>query len=338
MAHAARRAGLVYVNDSMPGITRRRVGNAFHYLSPRCGAVRDPQTLRRISALAVPPAYRDVWICRTPRGHLQATGRDARGRKQYRYHETWRAMRDCAKFDRMAAFVAALPALRRRLKRDLALSGLPRAKVLACVVTLLSTSAARIGNAEYARVNHSFGITTLRNRHVSFARGGRALLDFAGKGGVRHEIVVDQKRIVQIVRCCHALPGQHLFQYLDADGNCHAVDSGMVNSYLCETMGSEFTAKDFRTWHAMVHAIELLKALSPPQPFSRSAARRARTDVLNSVAKVLRNTPAVCRKSYVSPELFAAWEKGTLRRHFRHLTHLSGRSGERTLVRFLRAN
>ncbi len=338
MAHAARRAGLVYVSDATPGIARRRVGKSFHYLSPRRREVRDAQTLRRINALAVPPAYRDVWICRTPRGHLQATGRDARGRKQYRYHRAWRAVRDCAKFDRMAAFVAALPALRRRLKHDLGLSGLPREKVLACVVSLLSTSAARIGNAEYARVNHSFGITTLRNRHVSFARGGRAILDFAGKGGVRHEIVVDQKRVVQIVRRCHALPGQHLFQYLDPEGNRHAIDSGMVNDYLCETMGSEFTAKDFRTWHATVHAIELLKALPVPQPLTRSAARRACTQVLASVAKLLRNTPAVCRKSYVNPEVFAAWQNGKLRRHFHHLTQLNGVRGERALVRFLRVN
>ena len=338
MERTARRAGLMYVSDTMPGIARRRVGNAFHYLSPRRGVVRDARTLRRINALAVPPAYRDVWICRTPRGHLQATGRDARGRKQYRYHQAWRAVRDCAKFDRIAAFVAALPTLRRRLKRDLALSGLPREKVLACVVRLLSTSAARIGNAEYARVNHSFGITTLRNRHVSFARGGRAILDFVGKGGVRHEIVVDQRRIVQIVSRCHALPGQHLFQYLDADGNCHPIDSGMVNAYLSETMGGEFTAKDFRTWHATVYAIELLKALPIPDPLSRTAARRACAQVLKSVAKLLRNTPAVCRKSYVNPQVFAAWETGTLGRHFQHLTQLTGRRGERALARFLRAN
>lgn len=338
MARVARRAGLVYVSDAMPGIARRRSGGAFRYLSPGRRDIRDARTLRRINALAVPPAYRDVWICGTPRGHLQATGRDARGRKQYRYHQAWRAVRDCAKFDRMADFVAALPALRRRLRRDLGLAGLPREKVLACVVSLLSTSAARIGNAEYARVNHSFGITTLRNRHVSFARGGRAVLDFAGKGGVRHEIVVDQRRIVQIVRRCHALPGQHLFQYLDAEGNRHAVDSGMVNDYLCETMGSEFTAKDFRTWHATVHAIELLKALPVPRPLSRSAVRRACSRVLESVAKLLRNTPAVCRKSYVNPEVFAAWQNGKLSRHFHHLTQLSGRSGERALVRFLRVN
>jgi len=228
MARAARQAGLVYVSDTMPGFARHRMGNKFRYLSPQRRIVRDAPTLRRVEALAVPPAYRDVWICRTPCGHLQATGRDSRDRKQYRYHQAWRVVRDCAKFDRVAAFVAALPALRRRVKRDLAVSGLPREKVLACVVRLLSTSAARVGNAEYARANHSFGITTLRSRHVSFARGGRAVLDFAGKGGVRHEIVVDQKRVVQIVRRCHALPGQHLFQYLDADGDCRAIDSGMV--------------------------------------------------------------------------------------------------------------
>lgn len=339
MVRTARRAGLVYVSDSMPGIARHRVGKAaFRYFSPRHRAVRDAPTLRRIKALAIPPAYREVWICRTPRGHLQATGRDARGRKQYRYHSSWRAERDCAKFDRMADFVAALPALRRTLKRDLALSGLPREKVLACIVTLLTTSAARIGNTEYARANHSFGITTLRSRHVSFARGGRATLDFLGKGGVRHEIVVDQKRIAQIVRRCHALPGQHLFQYLDGEGHGHAIDSGMVNDYVCKTMDGEFTAKDFRTWHATAHAIELLRALPVPQPLSRIATRRVRLRVLKSVAKLLRNTPAVCGKSYVNPQLFVAWEKGAFERYFQRLAHLRGRRGEQALVRFLRAN
>jgi DNA topoisomerase-1 len=337
MARTARRAGLLYVTDTMPGILRRRTGRSFRYLSARKRTIKDATTLRRIKALAVPPAYRDVWICRTPRGHLQATGRDARGRKQYRYHAAWRAVRDGAKFDRTAALVAALPALRRRLKSDLALAGLPREKVLACVVTLLSTSAARIGNAEYARANRTFGITTLRNRHVSFARGGRATLSFVGKGGVAHEIVVDQKRVAEIVRRCHALPGQHLFQYLDAQGTGHAIDSGMVNQYLCETMGEDFTAKDFRTWHATVHAIELLRALPVPQPLHRSVARRISMEVLRGVAKLLRNTPAVCRKSYVNPDLFLAWEKGTIGRHFQQLTQLRGRRGERTLLRFLRA-
>jgi len=321
----------------MPGIARRRVGSGFRYLSPQNSLIRDPHTLRRIRALAVPPAYREVWICRTPRGHLQATGRDVRGRKQYRYHQAWRAARDCSKFERMAAFVAALPTLRRRLKRDLALAGLPREKVLACVVSLLSTSAARVGNLEYARTNHSFGITTLRNRHVSFARGGRAVLDFAGKGGVRHEIVVDKRRIAQLVRRCHALPGQHLFQYLDDEGKCHAIDSGMVNDYLCETMGGEFTAKDFRTYHATIHAIELLRTIPVPQRRRGVATRRICARVLKSVATQLRNTPAVCRKSYVSPQIFQAWEKGIVARHFERLPRRAGYRVERALVRFLRA-
>jgi DNA topoisomerase I len=332
--HTARRAGLVYVSDAMPGIARLRVGRTFRYLTPRRHVIRDRSTLRRISALAVPPAYRDVWICNTPRGHLQATGRDARGRKQYRYHVAWREIRDGAKFDRMADFVAALPALRRRLQRDLALKELCRDKVLACAVTILSTSAARVGNAEYARDNNSFGITTLRSRHVSFARGGRATLDFVGKGRVRHEIVVDRKRIVDIVRRCHSLPGYHLFQYLDPDGKCRPIDSGMVNAYLNEAMGGDFTAKDFRTWHATVHAIDLLRSL--PVPSRKPAVRRACVSVLKSVARLLRNTPAVCRKSYVNPEVFTSWEKGVLQERLGHLARLNGRRAERALIRFLR--
>jgi len=332
--HTARRAGLLYVSDAMPGIARRRVGRTFRYLTPRRHVIRDRSTLRRINALAVPPAYHDVWICNTPRGHLQATGRDARGRKQYRYHQAWREIRDCAKFDRMADFVAALPALRRRLKRDLALKELCRDKVLACAVTILSTSAARVGNAEYARDNNSFGITTLRSRHVSFARGGRATLDFVGKGRVRHEIVVDRKRIVDIVRRCHSLPGHHLFQYVAPDGTCRPIDSGMVNDYLCAAMGGDFTAKDFRTWHATVHAIDLLRSLAVPS--RRPAVRRACVNVLKSVARLLRNTPAVCRKSYVNPQVFTAWEKGVLHERLGHLARLNGSRAERALIRFLR--
>lgn len=333
-ARTAQRAGLVYVTDTMPGIVRRRVGRAFRYLTPRRRMVRDSRTLRRISALAMPPAYHDVWICGTPHGHLQATGRDARGRKQYRYHQAWREVRDCAKFNRMADFVAALPALRRRLKRDLALKNLCRDKVLACAVTILNTSAARVGNAEYARDNHSFGISTLRSRHVSFARGGRATLDFVGKGGVRHEIIIDRRRIVDIIRRCHALPGQCLFQYLDVDGSCRPIDSGMVNAYLCEAMGGDFTAKDFRTWHATVHSIELLRCL--PVPSGRAALRRARATVLKSVGQMLRNTPAVCRKSYVNPQVFTAWEQGVLGKWLGHLARLNGNRAERALIRFLR--
>jgi DNA topoisomerase I len=334
---AVRQAGLVYVRDGRPGITRQRRGRTFRYLTPRGQLLRDARSLRRIRALAIPPAYHDVWICSTPRGHLQATGRDALGRKQCRYHRAWREMRDCDKFDRLAEFVSALPGLRQRLKHDLARCGLPREKVLACVVTLLITSAARVGNAGYARDNQSFGITTLRNRHASFRGGGRAVLDFAGKGGVRHEIVVDRRRVVEIVSRCHALPGQHLFQFLDPDpdGHCHPIDSGMVNDCLRETMGDAFTAKDFRTWHATVHAIELLRSIPVPQPPSRAATRRACAKVSKSVARALRNTAAVCRKSYVNPQLFVAWESGALGRRFQHSTRLSGLRAERALARFL---
>jgi DNA topoisomerase IB len=323
----------MYVTDTMPGIARRSIGRTFRYLTPRRRVIHNRRTLRRIHALAMPPAYREVWICASPRGHLQATGRDARGRKQYRYHQAWREVRDCVKFDRMADFVAALPALRRRLKRDLALKNLCRDKILACAVTILNTSAARVGNAEYARDNHSFGITTLRSRHVSFTRGGRATLDFVGKGGVRHEIVIDRRRIVEIVRRCHELPGQHLFQYLDVDGSCRPIDSCMVNAYLCEAMGGDFTAKDFRTWHATVHSIELLRSL--PVPSRRAALRRVRTTVLKSVGQLLRNTPAVCRKSYVNPEVFTAWEQGKLGKRLGHLASLNGSRAERALTRFL---
>jgi DNA topoisomerase I len=333
-SRTAHRAGLVYVSDKMPGIARRRAGRTFRYLTPSRRVIRDSNTLRRIRALAVPPAYRDVWICRTPRGHLQATGRDARGRKQYRYHHAWREARDGLKFHRMADFVAALPALRRRLRRDLALKELCREKVLACCVSILSTSAARIGNAEYARDNHSFGITTLRNRHVSFMRSGRTRLNFVGKGGVQHEIVIDRKRIVDVVRRCHALPGQHLFQYLDEDGTRRPIDSGMVNAYVCDAMGGDFTAKDFRTWNATMRAIELLRSLEVPS--RPKAVRRTCAAVLHSVAELLRNTPAVCRKSYVNPQVFTAWQNGTLRARLGHLVRLNGSRSERALSRFLR--
>jgi DNA topoisomerase I len=327
----------VYSCDRMPGIVRQRRGRSFRYFTSRRRLISEAKVLRRISALAVPPAYRDVWICSTARGHLQATGRDARGRKQYRYHRAWRELRDCAKFERVASFVAALPSLQRRLQHDLSTPGLPREKVLACVITLLMASAVRVGNLEYARENGSFGITTLRTRHVSFGRGGRAVLHFPGKGGVRHEIVVDQRRAVQIVQRCHALPGQHLFQYLDEDGNNHAISSGMVNTYLSEAMGGAFSAKDFRTWHATVHTLELLRAVPVPHDSTVRARRAVCTEVLRRVAQLLRNTPAVCRSSYVNPQLFTAWEDGSVSDFFRDVPNLRSRAGRRALLRFLRS-
>ena len=305
-------AGLLYVSCKEPGIRRKRAGKGFFYLSPENRRLTAPGELKRIASLAVPPAYKDVWICVNPRGHLQATGQDARGRKQYRYHPDWRQVRDGAKFDRMVAFGDALPKLRRKLTRDLALPDLPRDKVLAAVVTLLDVTRARIGNVEYARDNKSFGLTTLRNRHVTFVRDGRALLNFRGKGGVLHEIPIDDKRIVRIVQRCQELPGQHLFQYVADDGSRCPVDSGQVNEYLREAMGEDFTAKDFRTWGATLRALVLLARLPRDPDANETALKSAIAGVVKQVASELRNTPAVCRKSYINPVVFDEWRSGAL--------------------------
>ena len=299
------------MSDSEPGIRRRRRGSGFYYVSPADRVLRSKAVLRRIASLAVPPAYEDVWICTNPRGHMQATGRDARGRKQYRYHVRWREVRDLAKFDRMVDFGRALPKLRRRLRHDLGRSGLPREKVLAVIVSMLDSTRVRIGNAEYAR-NKSFGLSTLRNRHVEFIRDGRAVLRFRGKGGTRHEIAVDDKRLARLVKQCQELPGQQLFQYIDDDGQRCPVGSGEVNDYLREAMAGEFTAKDFRTWGATMKAVILLSRTPlPAQPSDRACkARIAR--VVRRVARELHNTPAVCRKSYINPAVFEAWRRGKI--------------------------
>jgi len=309
MAHAA---GLVYVSDAGRGIRRVRNDSGFGYVGDGGRPVSDDATLKRIRGLAIPPAYKAVWICINPRGHLQATGRDARGRKQYRYHPQWRLVRDGAKFERMAAFGAALPRLRRRLRHDLAGAGVTRERVLAAIVSLLDTTRIRVGNDEYARTNGSFGLTTLRNRHVRFVRDGRLRFCFRGKGGLEHEVVVDDKRLASIVRHCHELPGQRLFQYLDDAGERHPVDSGQVNDYLRDAMGADFTAKDFRTWGATLLAVELLAKLPRPDSDAEPAARACIVDVVKQVAMELRNTPAVCRKSYINPVVFDAWRSGIL--------------------------
>jgi DNA topoisomerase-1 len=336
-AQMAIEAGLRYVSCKEPGIRRVRAGRGFYYLTPENRRLKSANELKRIVSLAVPPAYEDVWICVNPRGHLQATGQDARGRKQYRYHPHWRQIRDSAKLDRMIAFGDALPRLRRKLTRDLALPGLPREKVLAAVAALLDVTRARIGNAEYARDNKSFGLTTLRNRHVAFVRDGRAVLNFRGKGGIQHEIPIGDKRIVRIVQRCQELPGQHLFQYVADDGRRYPVDSGQVNDYLRDAMGDDFTAKDFRTWGATLRALVLL-ARTPRDPeASEAALKRAIVGVVKQVASELRNTPAVCRKSYINPVVFDAWRSGAIHRTFGEgLTSISTRKAE-TLVRdFLR--
>ncbi|HZF99195.1 MAG TPA: DNA topoisomerase IB [Pseudoxanthomonas sp.] len=309
--HAAE-AGLVYVSDSAPGISRRRVGKSFSYRAPDGSLVRDPDTLQRIRSLAIPPAYTDVWICRHPRGHLQATGRDARGRKQYRYHPEWSAIRGDGKFERIVAFGEALPRLRRVLHRDLAQRGYPRDKVLAIVVLVMADTLVRVGNTSYARDNKSFGLTTLRNRHAEFVRGGRARLHFNGKGGLPHDIEIDDTRLVKLIREVQQLPGQSLFQYRDDDGSIQPVDSGEVNSYLRAAMGEAFTAKDFRTWGGTLAAFQRLATLPVPEGASERALVQMQNAVIAEVADALGNTASVCRKAYIDPSVFAGWRDGSL--------------------------
>jgi DNA topoisomerase IB len=311
----ARVSGLVYVSDTQPGIRRQRHGKGFRYLGVGRRVIIAEQTLARIRRLAIPPAYTDVWICSLPHGHLQATGRDARRRKQYRYHPKWREVRDHGKFSRMLEFGARLPKLRRRLKADLALPGLPREKVLAVLVTLLDETLIRVGNEEYARTNRSFGLTTLRDKHVSFLRDGRAWFRFRGKSGREHEIVLDDRRLSRLIRRTQQLPGQQLFQYVDDAGQRQPVDSGMVNDYLREIMGEQgdgFTAKDFRTWGATVLAVDhLSRQVCDPQ-LSTAAFNRCVASTARYVADTLGNTPAVCRKSYINPVVFTAWRNGMI--------------------------
>ena len=307
-------AGLVYVVDDAPGIRRRRAGRSFIYLDADRQRVTDATTLDRIRRLAIPPAYADVWICAHPRGHLQATGRDARGRKQYRYHARWRSTRDAGKFARLIRFGERLPHLRRILRRDLALPGLSEAKVLAVIVSLLAKTGIRVGNEEYARSNGSYGLTTLRDRHVTFLREGRAVLRFRGKSGQEHEARIDNARLVRILRRCQQLPGQMLFQYIDDEGTRRPVDSGLVNDYLRRAMGEEFTAKDFRTWGGTLAAIAELARTPLPEDRDERAFVSLAAAVVKEVAALLRNTPAVCRSSYIDPRVFEAWRAGRLHR------------------------
>jgi DNA topoisomerase IB len=295
----------------------------------------------RIRALAIPPAWTDVWICADPRGHLQATGRDARGRKQYRYHPDWSAVRGADKFGRVVAFGAALPKLRRRVRGDLALEGLPRDKVLAVVVALLAGTLERVGNDEYARDNRSFGLTTLRDRHVAFLRGGRSRFRFRGKGGQAREVVLDDARLARLLRRCQQLPGQALFQYVDDEGATQPVDSGQVNDYLREAMGEAFTAKDFRTWGATAMAFRMLAATPLPEPGRRGrrserALAGMEKQVVCAVASVLGNTATVCRASYIDPAVFEGWREGRVQQAAEGAS--GARQWERATLRFLRAS
>jgi DNA topoisomerase-1 len=300
-------AGLTYVSDLDPGIRRRKAGHGFNYCDADGKPIADPPTLDRIRRLVIPPAWTDVWIAPTARGHIQATGRDAKSRKQYRYHDRWRAVRDEHKYDRLIAFGRALPRLRARVDADLARHGLPRDKVLAAAIRVMEMTLIRVGNEEYAKANKSFGLTTLRARHAKVG-AAKATFQFRGKSGKDHEVAFSDRRLARIVKACQDLPGQRLFQYLDDDGQRHSVESADVNAYLREAIGEDFSAKDLRTWAGTVAAAQALRLC--PDCASATEAKRNINTCVKAVAGVLGNTPAVCRKAYIHPAVLEAYEKG----------------------------
>ena len=306
---AAKAAKLHYVTDRKPGLRRERTEDGFAYFSPDGSPIEDEAEVARIKKLAIPPAYSDVWICRDPNGHLQATGRDARGRKQYRYHPRWRVVRDEAKYGHMLVFGRVLPAIRAQVERDVAAPGLPRRRVLAAVVKLLEKTLARVGNEEYARDNKSFGLTTLRNRHTR-VKGSRITFDFRGKHGIDHHADLMDRRLANIVARCRELPGQQLFQYIDAEGERHAVGSDDVNDYLREVSGEDITAKDFRTWAATNLAAMALRELERYDSDAKN--KKNVVQAVESVASLLGNTPSVCRKCYIHPAIFDGYLDGSL--------------------------
>ncbi len=304
---AAEEAGLVYVSADGPGISRHRAGKGFFYRNSRGDRITDERTLKRIKALVIPPAWTDVWICPKPNGHLQATGRDAKGRKQYRYHEKWREVREETKYEHMIEFGQALPKIRERVDEDLHKRGLPKEKVVAAVVHLLETTLIRVGNDQYAKENKSYGLTTMRDRHVDID-GSTITFNFNGKAGVEHEIDLRDRQLARIVKKCQDIPGQHLFQYLDENGDRQAISSSDVNAYLKEITGENFTAKDFRTWAGTKLAAE---ALSSFEEFdTETKAKHNVVEAIESVSKKLGNTPTICRKSYVHPAVIDAYLDG----------------------------
>jgi DNA topoisomerase-1 len=323
--------GLRYVDDSRPGYTRQWTDGAFAYFNTQGKRLTDEAEIKRINALAIPPAYIDVWICPDARGHLQATGRDARGRKQYRYHPQWRETRDATKYERMLAFSAVLPKLRARVGRDLELDGMQRNKVLATVVRLLDTTLIRVGSEEYARENRSYGLTTLRKKHLK-VQSGTLRFQFRGKSGIEHDVSVSDARIAKIVKRCMDLPGHDLFQYLDTDGGRHTVSSADINDYLHEITGADFTAKDYRTWAGSVFALAALRKLAWE---TVTEARKHVVGTIKEVAKLLRNTPAVCRKCYVHPAVIEAFEAGELADEMPAARRSGLKADEATLAIFL---
>lgn len=306
---SAKAVGLRYVSDQEPGIRRLKAGEGFKYETTSGKAVRDKRVLQRIRSLAIPPAWTDVWICPHDNGHLQATGRDAKKRKQHRYHPLWREMRDTNKYDRMIEFGEALPGMRRRIAGHLKKSGLNRERVLAAMVRIMDLTFIRVGNDEYAKSNRSYGLTTLQDQHAKI-RGGRVHLSFRGKSGKYHSIEVEDPRLAKIVRNCQEIPGQELFQWINGDGKHHDVTSGDVNEYLREISGSDFTAKDFRTWAGTVLAAQALKATKKSE--TQREAKKNIKQAIDTVASKLGNTPAVCRKCYIHPQVMEGYMKGKL--------------------------
>ncbi|AIS17896.1 DNA topoisomerase [Pseudomonas rhizosphaerae] len=301
-------ADLHYVDDTLPGLRRKKVRGHFAYFTADGERIRDEAQIKRINALVIPPAYTDVWICADPQGHLQATGRDARGRKQYRYHPRWREVRDEDKYSRMIEFGKMLPKVRRQLEAHLAAPGLDRNKVMAAVVSLLDNTLIRVGNTQYARDNKSYGLTTLRNKHVE-VKGHTIAFQFRGKSGVEHAVTVKDRRLATIVKRCMELPGQNLFQYLDEDGERHSVSSHDVNAYLHQITGAHFTAKDYRTWAGSALALAMLRELHwQPEP----DAKQHIVNMVKAVAKQLGNTPTVCRKCYIHPKVLEHFVMGEL--------------------------
>lgn len=335
-AAQAAAAGLIYVSDDEPGIRRLPSSRGFRYIGPDEKTLTDKTELERIARLAIPPAYTDVWICAHALGHLQATGLDARKRKQYRYHPDWRMVRDNIKFDRMVEFGEALPRLRQRVQHDLKKRGLPHKKVVAAIVALLDTTQVRIGNPSYARDNHSFGLTTLRKRHLALISQRHVLLKFRGKSGVEHEVRIDNRQVVKVIRDCQELRGRHLFQYLDDNGKRRPVGAEQVNAYLREIMDAEFTAKDFRTWSGTLRAFEIMLNTPLPESPTKRALKACIVAATRKVAEELRNTPAVCRKSYINPLVFSAWQKGNLHRCLREPTEGMQETLECLVLSFLR--
>lgn len=307
---SAAEAGLRYVNDDDPGISRKKSGKKFLYFDPSGKKVTDEKTLRRIKSLVIPPAWKDVWICTKPNGHLQATGIDARGRKQYRYHPKWREVRDATKYDRMIAFGYALPKIRARVAKDMAREGMPKEKILATIVQLLEKTLIRVGNEEYAEENQSYGLTTMRNKHVKI-RGDKVQFEFKGKSGVRHKISLNDKRLAKIIRKTKEIPGYELFQYIDEDGERRSIDSSDVNEYLKKISGEDFTAKDFRTWHGTMLAAETLKDMENFE--NETQAKKLVVQAVEEVSSILGNTKAVCRKCYIHPVIIEKFLGGKLK-------------------------